>query len=77
MTVDEYLAKFNRLTKYFPKFVPDEPRRARKFQLGLHLDMGGRIAAVHFETMDVVVMAANRDQTYNDTKQKKKHAWSS
>src|SRR5256886_11457459 len=35
MTVDQYLAVFTRLARYFPELVPTEEKKARKFQKGL------------------------------------------
>src|SRR3954469_19791876 len=47
MTVDQYLAVFTRLARYFPELVSTE-EKARKFQKGLRRDVGGRIASNRF-----------------------------
>src|SRR3954471_11785146 len=65
MTVDQYLAVFTRLARYFPELVSTEEKKARKFQKGLRRDVGGRIASNRFETMEAVVLAANRAQEFN------------
>lgn len=77
MTVDEYMAKFNRLSRYFPELVPDNAKKAHKFQLVLHLDLDGRIASVRHATMNAAILVANTAQSYQDLKQNNKHAGSS
>src|SRR3954470_8235283 len=65
MTVDQYLAVFTRLARYFPELVSTEEKKARKFQKGLRRDVGGRMASDRYETMEAVVLAANRAQEFN------------
>src|SRR3954466_15035745 len=65
MTVDQYLVVFTRLARYFPELVSTEEKKARKFQKGLRRDVGGRIASDRFETMEAVVLVANRAQEFN------------
>src|SRR4051812_4278326 len=65
MTVDQYLAVFTRLTRYFPELVPIEEKKARKFQKRLRRDVRGRMASDRFETMGAAVLAANRAQEFN------------
>src|SRR3954463_3185916 len=65
MTVDQYLAVFTRLARYFPESVSTEEKKARKFQKGLRRDVGGRMASDRYETMEAVVLAANRAQEFN------------
>src|SRR3954469_15217377 len=67
MTVDQYLAVFTRLARYFSELVSTEEKKARKFQKELQRDVGGRIASDRFETMEAVVLAANRAQKFNNT----------
>src|SRR4051812_11414439 len=66
MMVDQYLAVFTRLARYFPELVSTEEKKARKFQKGLRCDVAGRIASDRFETMEAVVLAANRAQDFNN-----------
>src|SRR3954463_14965781 len=56
MMVDQYLAVFTRLARYFPELVPTEEKKARKFQKGLRRDVGERIASDRFETMEAAVL---------------------
>src|SRR4051812_41032576 len=44
MTVDQYLAVFTRLARYFPELVSTEEKKVRKFQKGLRRDVGERMA---------------------------------
>src|SRR3954468_21637309 len=55
----------HRLARYFPEQVSTEKKKAHKFQKGLRRDVGGRIASDRFETMEAVVLAANRAQEFN------------
>src|SRR3954471_6981213 len=66
MTVDQYLAVFTRLSRYFLELVSTEEKKARKFQKGLRRDVGGRIASDRFETIEAVVLATNRAQDFNN-----------
>src|SRR5438270_7434848 len=66
MMVDQYLAVFTRLARYFPELVSTEEKKARKFQKRLRRDVGGRLASDRFETMEAVVLAANRDRDFNN-----------
>ena len=66
MTVDQYLAVFTRLARYFLELVLTKEKKARKFQKGLWRDVGGRTASDRFETMEAVVLAANRAQDFNN-----------
>src|SRR4051812_20984433 len=65
MTVDQYLVVFTRLARYFPELVSTEEKKARKFQKGLRRDVEGRMASDRFETMEAVVLAANRALDFN------------
>src|SRR5436189_4980468 len=65
MTVDQYLAVFTRLARYFLELVSTEEKKARKFQKELRRDVGGRMASDRFEMMEAVVLAANRAQDFN------------
>src|SRR5438270_2478035 len=65
LTVDQYLAVFTRLARYFPELVSTEEKKARKFQKGLRRDVGGRMASDRYETMEAVVLIANRAQEFN------------
>src|SRR3954471_3517719 len=57
MTVDQYLAVFTRLARYFPESVSTEEKKLRKFPKGLRRDVGGRMASDRYETMVAVVLA--------------------
>src|SRR3954463_15144129 len=65
MTVDQYLAMFIRLARYFLELVSTKEKKTRKFQKELRRDVGGRIASNRFETMEAMVLAANRAQEFN------------
>src|SRR5947208_5032047 len=64
MTVDQYLAVFTRLARYFPELVATEEKKAHKFQKELRRDVRGRIVSDRFETMEADVLAANRAQEF-------------
>src|SRR4051812_35866882 len=72
MTVDEYLATFLLLARYFLELVPTEEKKARKFQKRLRRDIGGRMASARYTTMDQIIIAANRAQEFNDGKENKR-----
>src|SRR3954463_12286086 len=65
MTVDQYLAVFTWLARYFPELVSTDEKKARKFQKGLQRDVGGRMASDRYKMMEAVVLAANRAQEFN------------
>ena len=64
MTIDQYLTVFTRLARYFSELVSTEEKKARKLQKGLRRDVGGRMASDQYETMEAVVLAANRAQEF-------------
>lgn len=66
MIVAQYLAMFLRISRYFPELVSTEEKKAKKFQRGLWYDVGGRISLMRFETMEQVVLAANKAQDFNE-----------
>src|SRR3954462_4842148 len=49
MIVDQYLAVFTRLSRYFLELVSMEEKKACKFQKGLRCDVGDMIASNRFE----------------------------
>ena len=61
MTVDEYAAKFLRLSRFAPKLVAEEAEeadRADRFQQGLRMDLQVQLSTLDFETYSQVLTKA-------------------
>src|SRR4051812_27381839 len=73
MTVDEYSAKFDRLSRFALHLIPTEADAAEKFQWGLNPGIFTKTVIQRFETR--VVDAAKRvENMWEDNKLKKKAA---
>src|SRR4051812_24892056 len=75
MTVDEYSAKFDRLSRFALHLIPTEADAAEKFQRGLNPGIFTKTVIQRFETHEDVVDAAKRVKNmWEDNKLKKKAA---
>src|SRR3954471_20651750 len=73
MTVDEYSAKFDRLSCFALHLIPTEADAAEKFQRGLNPRIFTKTVIQRFETREDVVDAAKRvENIWENNKLKKK-----
>ncbi|MQL75489.1 hypothetical protein Taro_007867 [Colocasia esculenta] len=62
MTVLEYEARFEELSKYAPHVVDDERRKAKKFVMGLKPSLRTRLVVFDHRTLDEALSAACRQE---------------
>src|SRR5438270_1816150 len=75
MTVDEYSAKFDRLSRFALHLIPTEADAAEKLQRGLNPRIYTKMVIHRYETRESVVDAAKRvENMWEDNKLKKKAA---
>src|SRR3954468_10728594 len=75
MTVDEYSAKFDMLSRFALHLIPTEADAAEKFQWGLNPRIFTKTVIQRYETREDVVDAAKRvENMWEDNKLKKKAA---
>src|SRR5436190_13763360 len=75
MTVDEYSAKFDRLSRFALHLIPTEADAAAKFQRGLHSRIFTKMVLNRYETREEVVDRAKRvENMWEENKLKKKAA---
>src|SRR3954466_5586507 len=75
MAVDEYSAKFDRLSRFALHLIPTEEDAAEKLQKGLNPGIFTKTVIQRFETREDVVDAAKRvENMWEDNKLKKKAA---
>ncbi|XP_022865430.1 uncharacterized protein LOC111385281, partial [Olea europaea var. sylvestris] len=58
MLLDEYERKFEQLSRYATHLVDTEPKKARRFELGLRPEIGGIMASHHTTTYSEVLQRA-------------------
>src|SRR3954466_10956547 len=75
MAVDEYSAKFDRLSRFALHLIPTEEDAAEKFLRGLNPGIFTKTVIQRFETREDVVDATKRvENMWEDNKLKKKAA---
>src|SRR3954466_10202058 len=75
MAVDEYSAKFDRLSRFALHLIPTEEDAAEKFQRGLNPGIFTKMVIQRYETREGVVDAAKRvENMWEDNNLKKKAA---
>ncbi|MQL98212.1 hypothetical protein Taro_030919 [Colocasia esculenta] len=62
MTVLEYEARFAELSKYAPHIMTDEPRKVKKFVMGLKPSLRTSLVAFDHHTLDEALSAACRQE---------------
>ncbi|XP_022852531.1 uncharacterized protein LOC111374134 [Olea europaea var. sylvestris] len=58
MKLEDYERKFEQLSRYAPHLVDTQAKKARRFELGLHLEIGGILASHQFTTYSRLLLAA-------------------
>src|SRR3954470_13745254 len=73
MTVDEFSAKFDRLSRFAHHLIPTEADAAEKLQRGLHPGIFAKMVLNRYETREEVVDSAKRiENMWEENKLKKK-----